>query len=304
LWSNTEAFSLRRLPAARTSPINRPPARPFACLPMSDSSKMPLPLRWLSRKLLALGFGRSVAVSGAMLLLAEFGLFRLAAVPGGVAVASPLRLVLLASAALVPLVIVAVLARMLFGLESARRRLAVAATQDDLTGTYNRRHFMDVAQREWARCRRYGDDVALLLIDADHFKPISGEYGSAAGAAVLIDIAQAAAQTLRQTDLLARFGSEELIVLLPHTDPLGALDVAERIRERVASRPLRWDHEELQTTVSIGVASIGADHGSLDLVVRDAAEALAAAQQAGRNCVRAAPIQPRRSGSTYPVISR
>jgi diguanylate cyclase len=271
---------------------------------MSDSSKMPLPLRWLSRKLLTLGFGRSMAAGGAMLLLAEFTLLRLAAVPGGIAVASPLRLVMLASAAALPLVIVAVLMRMLFGLESARRRLAVAATQDDLTGTYNRRHFMDVAQREWSRCRRYGDDVALLLIDADHFKPISGEYGSSAGAAVLVDIAQAAAQTLRQTDLLARFGSEELIVLLPHTDPLGALDVAERIRERVASRPLRWDHEELQTTVSIGVASIGADHNSLDLVVRDAAEALVAAQQAGRNCVRAAPIQPRRSGSTYPVISR
>lgn len=261
-------------------------------------------MRWLSRKVLEAGFGRSVALFGALFLGSEAAVgwmaWRLGAegAHGGMLVAG-----LAVALGALPL-LGAVMLRMVFVVEQARRRLAVMATQDDLTGVYNRRHFLDVAEREWARCQRYNDDVALLLIDIDHFKSITDVHGHSAGDAALVEIARAASQTLRQADLLARFGGEELIVLLPRTDPLGALDVAERIRERVAARRVPWNDIELTSTVSIGVASIGADHTSLDLVLRDADEALFAAKQAGRNCVRAAPIQPRRSGSTYPVISR
>ncbi len=269
---------------------------------MFDPSDDPRLMRWLSKKLLGLGFARALLIFGLLVLCAEVALVLL--MRGAHVLDSAATLAAVAIVMAVPLVAGVVLLRMFFLLESVRKRLAVVATQDDLTGAYNRRHFMDVAEREWARCRRYGDDVALLLIDSDHFKPIGNSHGHLAGEAVLIEIARAASQTLRQADLLARFGSEELIVLLPHTDPLGALDVAERIRERVASRPLHWNDEELPSTVSIGVASIGPDHASVELVVREADEALLAAKQAGRNCVRAAPIQPKRSGSTYPVISR
>jgi diguanylate cyclase (GGDEF)-like protein len=162
-----------------------------------------------------------------------------------------------------------------------------------------------MAEREWSRSRRYEMSGALLLIDADHFKLVNDRHGHQAGDALLREIAHAAARSLRQPDLLARFGGEELVVLLPHTDPLGALDVAERIRERVAALRVEWQGEWLTTTVSIGVAAIGSGHASLDAWIHDADTALYAAKEAGRNCVRAAPIQPpRRSGEIKPLTTR
>lgn len=190
-----------------------------------------------------------------------------------------------------------------FKLEQARARLAVLATQDDLMGVHNRRHFMELAEREWARARRYDTDTAVLLIDADHFKRVNDTHGHLAGDALLREIARVTAQSLRQPDVLARFGGEELIVFLPHTDPLGALDVAERIREHVGALRLVWHGKTVGTTVSVGVATLGSTHGSLDALIHDADTALYEAKEAGRNCVRAAPIQPRRSGETHPIHS-
>ena len=85
-------------------------------------------------------------------------------------------------------------------------------------------------------------------------------------------------QSLRQPDLLARYGAEALIVYLPNTDPMGALDVAERIRERVAGHTLRWQNGGVSSTVSIGVASVGATHVTLDSLVQDALGALQVGQ--------------------------
>jgi diguanylate cyclase len=117
-------------------------------------------------------------------------------------------------------------------------------------------------------------------------------------------MAQAVARTLRQADLFGRFGGEEFIAFLPHTDTLGALDAAERIREAVAGLSLEWRGQEIRTTVSVGVVPLEADHASLGALIADADLALYAAKDAGRNCVRTAPPQPRRSGETYPVISK
>ena len=94
--------------------------------------------------------------------------------------------------------------------------------------------------------------------------------------------------------------AEALIVYLPNTDPMGALDVAERIRERIAGHTLRWQNGGVSSTVSIGVASVGATHVTLDSLVQDALGALQAAKDAGRNCVRAAPIQPRATPARPP----
>ncbi|MFZ5542645.1 MAG: diguanylate cyclase [Pseudomonadota bacterium] len=179
------------------------------------------------------------------------------------------------------------------------------ATHDELTGVHNRRHFTALAERELARCRRYQTAGALLLVDADHFRRINDTHGRACGDALLREITRVTQASLRQPDLLARFGGEELIVFLPHTDPLGALDVADRVRERVSELRLRWQGGEVRGTVSVGVASLGPGHGSLDALVHEANTALFAAKEAGRNCVRAAPIQPRRSsGETPPIPSR
>jgi diguanylate cyclase (GGDEF)-like protein len=198
----------------------------------------------------------------------------------------------------------ALVLRLLFQLERARARLAVLATQDALTGIHNRRYFFEIAEREWQRSKRYGEDSALLLIDADNFKSINDLHGHMCGDKLLVAIARAVRATLRTSDLMARFGGEELVILLPHTDPLGALDVAERIRERVAGGRLDWHGEKVGITVSVGVASYAGDDRTLDALVHDADLALYAAKKAGRNCVRAAPIRPRRSGEAHRETSK
>ena len=235
-----------------------------------------------------------VAAGGVAVLLALAGhghVMRGAAVAG------------LSCALIVPWVVVLV-QRLMRGWERTGDEWMVQATQDELTGVSNRRHFMTLAEREIARCRRYTTSGALLLVDADHFKRVNDQHGRACGDALLREITRVTQASLRQPDVLARFGGEELIIFLPHTDPLGALDVADRIRERVSELKLAWQTAQVRATVSIGVAALDSGHASLDALIHDANTALFAAKEAGRNCVRAAPIQPRRSGETSPVPTR
>lgn len=177
---------------------------------------------------------------------------------------------------------------------AASTEFDAAVTRDALTGAFTQRHFVAATDREWARIRRHGEDAALLMVDIDHFRAVNEKHGAACGDAALVEVTRIASATLRQYDLLARFGGGVLVVYLPHTDPIGALDVAERIRERVAGYRLTWDGQAVAMTVSIGVAAVGADHQALDAVIADAGTALREAKAAGRNCVRAAPVQPRR----------
>ena len=167
------------------------------------------------------------------------------------------------------------------------------AIRDALTGAFTQRHFIAAADREWARIRRHGEDAALLMIDADHLRAINEAHGQECGDVVLVQLTRLANATLRQYDLMARFNAGVLVVYLPQTDPIGAIDVAERIRDRIASYRLSWPSGAVAVTVSIGVASIGADHAALDAVIADAGAALREAKAAGRNCVRAAPVPPR-----------
>ena len=255
-------------------------------MPASSAPTAPEPgwFRQLSRLVLRLGLGRATAALGVIGVILSVVLAEL--------------LILLT-----PLAGAFVL-RMVFELERTRERLAVLATHDDLTGVHNRRHFMEVVQREWDRARRYSMQAALLLIDADHFKRVNDTHGHLCGDELLRCIAQTVGQQLRQADVLARFGGEELIVFLPHTDPLGALDVAERIREKVQSLAVPWQAATVGTTVSIGVAPLRAELPSLDWMIHEADTALYAAKADGRNCVRTLPFEPSRSGGAYPVNSK
>ena len=196
------------------------------------------------------------------------------------------------------------LLRLVCELETARARLDVLATRDELTGVHNRRQFLVLADREWSRCRRYEMGAALLMVDVDLFKRVNDDHGHLAGDLMLREIARAAGDTLRQPDLLGRFGGEEFVVFLPHADPLGALDAAERIRERVAQLSLEWKGRVIRATVSVGVAALDPSHDSLASLIQDADQALYAAKDAGRNCVRSVPFQPRHSGEPNRAISR
>lgn len=209
----------------------------------------------------------------------------------------------LCSVTLTPLLGSAIL-RLVFELDRAYQQLTVLSTQDGLTGVHNRRHFMSVVQREWDRARRYSTPSALLLIDTDHFKRVNDRHGHLCGDKLLRSIAKSVAGSLRQADVLARFGGAELIVFLPHTDPLGALDVAERIRERVQALTVSWKGGAVSTTVSIGMAPMRDELPSLDWMIHEADTALQAAKADGRNCVRTLPFEPSRSGGAFETNRR
>jgi diguanylate cyclase len=161
------------------------------------------------------------------------------------------------------------------------------ASLDSLTGVFNRRHFLNQVEREWSLARRYNTDCALLVIDVDHFKRVNDGFGHRCGDQLLRQIAEACSETLRQADVLARFGGEEFILFLPHTDPLGALDVAERIRERIERLNFAWNGHSIPVSASVGVAALRPQHMALEHLVHEAEDALDAAKSEGRNCVRA-----------------
>lgn len=243
---------------------------------------------------LRLGFWPALAAGSAVggVLGAVLGAAA-AQVAGGASPALGAGLGALCGAAVAPLGLVPALrlARRLHELQAEQTlRLPVMPLPP---GWNDRRAFLETIDREWARCRRYDQDGALLLVDADHHAHILQQRGPACAEAVLVQCARLARNTLRHPDLMARFGDEGMAIFLPHTDPLGALDVAERIRAMVAAARLPWPGGDVVTTVSVGVAAIGASHASLDALIADAGRALHAAKDAGRNCVRSAPIQPR-----------
>lgn len=273
LWSNRRIMSLPRSAAAPTVPavaVRQSWQRWAARIGPMKVALIVLPLALLLA--VAAAVGVAAAASVPLLLGAAIGVA--AALPAGVLVAA----LFWRARAVAP----------------ALPEVDPAATRDALTGAFTQRHFVAATDREWARIRRHGEDAALLMVDVDHFRGINERYGQGCGDAALVEITRLASATLRQYDLLARFGGGVLVVYLPHTDPIGALDVAERVRERVAGYRLTWDGHSVGTTVSIGVAAVGADHAALDAVIADAGTALRDAKAAGRNCVRAAPVPPRR----------
>jgi diguanylate cyclase (GGDEF)-like protein len=169
------------------------------------------------------------------------------------------------------------------------------ASTDVLTGMANRRHFIDVAEREMPRAQRYGRPMAVLVFDVDHFKSVNDRYGHATGDEALKAIARSALQTLRETDLLGRLGGEEFGVLLPETDLAGAAELAERLRAGIAvTRVTAVDGDDVTLSVSIGCADVGPTDESIDCVLARADVALYRAKNTGRNRVEVSgpPCQP------------
>ncbi|OKO74877.1 sensor domain-containing diguanylate cyclase [Bradyrhizobium sp. NAS96.2] len=174
-----------------------------------------------------------------------------------------------------------VLAREIVRRGDAEDKLEELATTDALTGLKNRRKFDTEIEREWRRASRYGQPVALLMIDADHFKAYNDTYGHQAGDQVLVGIAICISDAVRRAgDCPARFGGEEFAVLLPNMTTLEAFNLAETIRGKVQ----QWCEGELITTVSIGVASMRPLAGQQWSDLIEAADkALYAAKANGRN---------------------
>lgn len=154
----------------------------------------------------------------------------------------------------------------------------------------SREHFTDMVGREWARARRYGTGAALLLVEIDRYPRLVDALGDSAGEKVLADLIAATAPTLRGADALARYEAGQFAVFLAHADATGALDVAERIRERAEQMEVAVPPRRVRFTVAVGVAHLRPAHLHLQALVDDVSEALAVARGVGGNCVRAAPV--------------
>ncbi|MGQ0650814.1 MAG: GGDEF domain-containing protein [Betaproteobacteria bacterium] len=162
-------------------------------------------------------------------------------------------------------------------------RAKLLAESDELTGLFNLRGFALAANRLFAQAVRHDRATSVLMIDSDNLKSVNDAHGHEAGNALLRHIAGAIQAELRFTDLAARYGGDEFIVLLPETPSKGAMEVAERIRLRVAGTPLLLDGKAITSSVSIGVAVYPEDGATLDALAAHADGALYAAKQDGRN---------------------
>ncbi|HXF82358.1 MAG TPA: GGDEF domain-containing protein [bacterium] len=163
--------------------------------------------------------------------------------------------------------------------------LHALARTDPLTELHTRRHFIELAEREYARTRRYGRPLAALMLDVDHFKQINDRFGHGAGDAVLRTVAAQLRASLRDIDLVARYGGDEFIALLPESTVENALDIAERLRARVAAAAGGVGPQRIAATVSVGVASADGT-SNLEALLRRVDQALYQAKAAGRNTVR------------------
>jgi diguanylate cyclase (GGDEF)-like protein len=163
--------------------------------------------------------------------------------------------------------------------------LRESSTHDELTGLANRRLLRARLEREIARARRYGTELALLMLDIDHFKQLNDRFGHPTGDAVLRDVSRVLEDGVRSVDTVARAGGEEFVVLLPRTDAEAAARVADKLRELVAAHEVDTLEGKARITMSLGVALLQEGEGAASLLAR-ADRALYDAKEAGRDRVR------------------
>jgi len=159
--------------------------------------------------------------------------------------------------------------------------LQILATQDPLTGCLNRRAFFERFEVEFSRARRYRHDLACIMTDIDHFKRINDEHGHQVGDEVLKKISGILIDTLRDTDVVCRYGGEEFCLILTETAARGARNTAERIRQAVSVEPI-WG---IPVTISLGVASLEEAAANPSVLLGYADKALYRAKNSGRNRV-------------------
>lgn len=159
------------------------------------------------------------------------------------------------------------------------------AITDTLTGLYNRRGFFELSQREIDRVRRFGHPLSAIMLDIDHFKLVNDTYTHAVGDEVLQLLAERLRNSLREVDILGRYGGEEFVILLPETDLFGACTIAERLRKSVEETGLTTSTGPISITVSLGVTRATPSTTDLSELINQADIALYSAKQAGRNRV-------------------
>ena len=180
------------------------------------------------------------------------------------------------------------LARLRNGLRISHlyERLRKAALTDGLTGLWNHTHLRDLLDMEFARTRRYGGEVALLMLDLDHFKAVNDTHGHEIGNSVLKATARHLERMVRDTDIVARYGGEEFVIVCPHTNLEDAEHLAERIRRTLPEDVRVSECPQLHITVTVGVVcSTEPDVNSVADLINLADQALYCGKEQGRNRV-------------------
>ncbi len=163
-------------------------------------------------------------------------------------------------------------------------RLRKLAMTDSLTGLYNRRHIMEVAEYEVVQQKRTGARLSFIIADIDHFKRINDTYGHDAGDSMLVTVSQVIRNSIREQDSASRWGGEEFLIVLPDTDLDGAVIVAERIRKQIAAIKVLIEKQAVIASVTLGVSSFCAGE-SISSAIARADASLYQGKKTGRNRV-------------------
>lgn len=193
-------------------------------------------------------------------------------------------------AILVPAIIAPVfsysLLRLLFQLDAAEENLRHISIKDDLTQVYNRRHFIEHAQVQWERAIRYGEEFAIIIFDIDDFKAVNDSYGHLAGDQVLRAVSRVCEKEARATDMIARYGGDEFVYLIPNSSAIDVHEFMKRVQARLSGQPIKIGQDEIHITVSMGARRFDDEAPDFESVLSKADQALYAAKRTGGNAAR------------------
>ncbi len=170
-------------------------------------------------------------------------------------------------------------------LKNARQGLELLSDTDELTGLKNRRAFNAALEAEFKKAVRYNRVFSVLMLDADDLKPVNDRFGHAAGDKLIVSIAQVVQESLRETDILARYGGDEFVVILNETTRDRAVEVAERIRKSVENTSFSSSGERVSSTISVGVACFSENSQDGIEIIAQADEKLYESKRKGKNSV-------------------
>jgi diguanylate cyclase (GGDEF)-like protein len=172
-------------------------------------------------------------------------------------------------------------------LERARlfQEVQSLALTDPLTGLHNRRSFFQLGKVEFSRAQRMNRPLSCMMLDLDHFKQVNDNYGHQGGDQILLEFANRCKDSVREMDLVGRYGGEEIIIILPETDLITALQIAERTCASIAGTPMKIRQQEINVTASIGVAAKDENTDQLETLIARADQAMYIAKHKGRNLV-------------------
>jgi two-component system, cell cycle response regulator len=184
-------------------------------------------------------------------------------------------------------------------LELANQQLWKLSHTDELTGYFNRRHIVSRLEEEISRGMRYSSPISVVLVDIDHFKRVNDTFGHLAGDRVLQGVADLFRSKLRESDLIGRFGGEEFLLILPHTDLVGAEAFCHRLRDHVEKHPVQLGEHTVHITASFGLATVTRDADTWQKLLRVADRNLYRAKSLGRNRV----VAEADCSETIPVLT-